>query len=1758
LTAGELYDWYVRDDCGGDESDWAGPSSFSTACEAISSFPYTEGFEDAWVGSPAAPQCWSQITVSGTNVWNQSTTTPHSGTYCAKAPWASAGGEHLLITPGLSFGTTDYRLKFWLKGSSSGGTDLKVQIADDNSSAGNFTTELAYYIAGTNMPTTWTEYIIDLSAYEDVQYIAFRMIDDDGYSLYIDDVTVEEIPSCTEPTDLTSTTETTTGADLGWTDASGSHWDLYIVATGDPAPDAGTTPTINDITANPYTWTGGTAATTYDWYARSDCGQDNTDVSPWTGPDSFTTVCEAGIDFSENFDGVTPPAFPNCWGKVGSNGSAYTQVTNPSSSPNCLYLYSSSTSALATVKMPPVTNLGAGTHRLKFNMRAYFSVGGIVEFGYLTDPEDAATFVSLGTATASSLTYTVNTITPASGTYSNYPAIRHTGSPANSLLIDDVIWEEIQAVAPDPATVSFPTDALVTLNNPLISWIPAVTGEPATGYRVYMDGSNPPTTEVYDGTDTEFQTTGLSLGTTYYWKVVPYNATGDAAGVSVWSFTTVSDGYLAESFESTTFPPTGWANPGSWSRSTSQYFAGSASAYKYTSATETLLRTPLVTLTSSSTLDFFAKTTTANTYQRIQVAYSSDGSAWTDIGSEISLPSAGGWVAYSVDLSSLDGNNYYLGIITYNTSSGGSVYVDHIIGPMITPLVPEAVTLVSPADAATNQTATPSLSWTAAATGGVPTGYKIYLDENADPTTLYADVATSPYTVSPALDYSTTYYWKVVAYNGSGDGAASVVRSFTTKADPTLTPPFTEAFGSYPPTNWEEAAGLLAAPVVFSSTTTSSWTADGFANVGSTGAARVEIWSTSTDEWLITPPINLGDGSIDYRLTFDLAITYYSNTNPPATTGTDDKFAVVISTDNGATWTSANTLMLWDNAGSENVYNDISITGETITIELTSYTGNIRLGFYGESTVSNADNNVYVDNVTVEQFSDATLAWYNLQWPGTGIINVAENLTVYSQCWEDGVTGQGTGGGVGIQCWIGYSTDNTNPNTWTNWVETTFNRDAGNNDEYMADLGADQGLTAGTYYYASRYSYLGGPYTYGGYTSTGGGPWDGTTNVSGVLTVNPLVISTFPYSQSFDEVTFAPAGWTNVKTAGTGTPGTWDRVTAGASPTCTPHSGAGMARYNCFNLAGGTKGELTTPSITFPADNYYVSFWMYRDNGYPTYGDEAVNVYYNTSASSSGGTLLGTVHRVIGFSPVVSSEGWYKYTFTMPTGATGSDRYIIFEGVSQYGNNIFVDDVVIDVIPNTYTWSGASDNDWHTLANWDYGVPTASTNVIIPADLINYPTIASAASCNNLTIESSATGTGSLLGQSYLTVSGTTTIERYATAGTWHGISGPLDNDDFNSLYFGGSPNVWAQTYLEASNTYDPVTSLSTDLGDAKGWMVWIGGSTAQTFEFTGNLRSSLTPVNVVNSVPDADHGYNFVGNPYPSAIDWDAATGWTKTNVDAGIWIWTGTNWATYVTGSGGTNGGSQYIALAQGFFVQVNLAQSSGTLGMATDVQVHNDVAYMAPTSLPSDFLKLMVTDGQLTDETIIRIDAAATESYDGQFDMHKMFSWNEEQPQIYSTANNFMAVNVLPEGTVSVPMDVRGVDGNEMTISLEAVSDFDHVYLSDDFTGVQTELTEQPYTFVYDASQTDRFTIYFTIVSTTENTLDNIRVYGFDKQVRLEIPMQVNVNVEVVNMLGQTVRNMDAHMGTTDIHLDHGGYYLVKITGDNQRVTRKVFIR
>ncbi|MCQ2271792.1 MAG: fibronectin type III domain-containing protein [Bacteroidales bacterium] len=248
------------------------------------------------------------------------------------------------------------------------------------------------------------------------------------------------------------------------------------------------------------------------------------------------------------------------------------------------------------------------------------------------------------------------------------------------------------------------------------------------------------------------------------------------------------------------------------------------------------------------------------------------------------------------------------------------------------------------------------------------------LEYKADSDADWTDIGsvTSPYTITDLIP-NNDYQIRLYSDCGGGELSTPAMRAFTTPCA-AIVPPFTEDFSGWdtnPSACWSRYSGLASS--VFTGTALSSvtdgWVFDrdnefsGFP----LGHPIVNVYGTSCNYWLVSPAIDL-TGMENPELTFDLALTDYNNADPieDPTAQADDKFMVVVSTDNGATWSQANAT-IWDNAGSIKVYNSISSQGEEITIPLADYIDQtIMIAFYAESTVDyNGDNDLHITNVHV-------------------------------------------------------------------------------------------------------------------------------------------------------------------------------------------------------------------------------------------------------------------------------------------------------------------------------------------------------------------------------------------------------------------------------------------------------------------------------------------------------------------------------------------------------------------------------------------------------------------------------------------------------------------------------------------------------------------------------------------------------------------------------------------------------------------------
>ena len=237
-------------------------------------------------------------------------------------------------------------------------------------------------------------------------------------------------------------------------------------------------------------------------------------------------------------------------------------------------------------------------------------------------------------------------------------------------------------------------------------------------------------------------------------------------------------------------------------------------------------------------------------------------------------------------------------------------------------------------------------------------------------------------TIITPLDPETSYNFRVRQNCNNGHESEWVNFDFTTLHTP-MTVPFTEPFTDGILDYWTDYNGLMADVLNGIATLSSGnkWTSHSTNNGVFDSHACLNIYgSNKATNWLVTPLVEIQDNN--YQLSFDVALTKYSGIQQPVTPGgqPDDKFVVLISTNGGVDWTI---LREWNNTGSEYVYDNIATTGETIQIDISDYyspfigTAYVRIAFYGESTVSNGDNNLHIDNVKIEEI-DPCAAPYNV------------------------------------------------------------------------------------------------------------------------------------------------------------------------------------------------------------------------------------------------------------------------------------------------------------------------------------------------------------------------------------------------------------------------------------------------------------------------------------------------------------------------------------------------------------------------------------------------------------------------------------------------------------------------------------------------------------------------------------------------------------------------------------------------------------
>lgn len=198
------------------------------------------------------------------------------------------------------------------------------------------------------------------------------------------------------------------------------------------------------------------------------------------------------------------------------------------------------------------------------------------------------------------------------------------------------------------------------------------------------------------------------------------------------------------------------------------------------------------------------------------------------------------------------------------------------------------------------------------------------------------------------------------------------------------------------------------------------------------------------------------------------------------------------------------------------------------------------------------------------------------------------------------------------------------------------------------------------------------------------------------------------------------------------------------------------------------------------------------------------------------------------------------------------------------------------------------------------------------------------------------------------------------------------------------------------------------------------------TINFTVSHTPSSPPI-------PTDDGWNLVGNPYPSAIQWNNGSGWSRTNIDPTVWVWdvVAKIWRSfnYNTMLGNLTDG--IIALGQAFWVYVpSPGPASMSINEAAKSTMGSGSYYRSIGTSQYPYLSILVQGGGSEDEAFILLSNDVTADFNSGIDAPKLRT-GQESLSLGLVAENriygHLGINPTSSSTFYIPIDFRAEEGN-----------------------------------------------------------------------------------------------------------------------------------
>jgi hypothetical protein len=424
---------------------------------------------------------------------------------------------------------------------------------------------------------------------------------------------------------------------------------------------------------------------------------------------------------------------------------------------------------------------------------------------------------------------------------------------------------------------------------------------------------------------------------------------------------------------------------------------------------------------------------------------------------------------------------------------------------------------------------------------------------------------------------------------------------------------------------------------------------------------------------------------------------------------------------------------------------------------------------------------------------------------------------------------------------------------------------------------------------------------------------------------------------------------------------------------------------------------------------------------------------------------------------------------------------------------------------------------------------------------------------------------------------GSALVECYLTQDQWHGYCIPVNSTNTQPFL---DLQLLAKWYDEPVHMYKSIVNPAGDSILSRvmlGYLVYSNSSYSgnSTVRVTGSLNTGPMGFLMTNHIgPSGPDGWNMIGNPYPSAINW-LSNNFALEGVDPTIYVFhpeAGNYFFWNRHDQVHTTGASAIIASQQGFYMHANVAGSqSGNVSMDNSIRLHSLQAYYKSDTLLIEQLIFTVRGNNFTDEARIRFDSTTTVLFDPDHDAYKL-DGADGAPQFYSVQpdSTRVALNARPWAGVSTVIPLGFHIGIATTDTLVA-SNLDSfplgtvIWLEDKKTASWTNLILNPeYIFTsLPADSPDRFLLHFSNPPSGVSHLsgDYVQIYSYDNDVYVLVRATGNIygDFYLYDLVGRLV--FKDKLNNTGLNkFEPGivtGYYIVKVVTGECTTVQKVFL-